>query len=60
MTARIDIASIRERESATTATTAAADPTSCYPDPCRAVHDAEASALLGTPVALRSVATSLP
>jgi hypothetical protein len=38
---------------ATTATTAA-DPSSCYPDPCRAVDDAEASALLGTPVAMPS------
>jgi hypothetical protein len=39
---------------ATTARTAAADPTSCYPDPCRSVDDAEASALLGTPVAMPS------
>jgi hypothetical protein len=39
---------------ATTAMTADADPASCYPDPCRAVDDAEASALLGTPVAMPS------
>ena len=39
---------------ATTAMTAAVDPSSCYPDPCRAVDDAQASALLGTPVAMPS------
>jgi hypothetical protein len=39
---------------ATTAMTAAADPSSCYREPCRAVDDAEASALLGTPVAMPS------
>ena len=39
---------------ATTAMTAAVDPSSCYPEPCRAVDDARASALLGTPVALPS------
>jgi hypothetical protein len=38
----------------TAASTAAADPTTCYPEPCRDVDDAEASALLGVPVAMPS------
>jgi hypothetical protein len=39
---------------AATSATTAADASSCYPDPCRAVDDAEASALLGTRVAMPS------
>jgi hypothetical protein len=44
----------KDTTAATTATPAGADPASCYPDPCLAVDDAEASALLGAPVALPS------
>lgn len=39
---------------ATTGSTADADPASCYPNPCRDVDDDEASALLGVPVAMPS------
>jgi hypothetical protein len=42
-------------EGARTATTGpAADPASCYPNPCRDVDDDEASALLGAPMAMPS------
>jgi hypothetical protein len=43
-------------ETTTTAMTGPsdADPTSCYPNPCRDVDDDEASALLGVPVAMPS------
>jgi hypothetical protein len=39
---------------ATRVAAAPADPTSCYPEPCRDVDDAEASALLGVQVAMPS------